>query len=151
METDDFLIHYGVLGMKWGVRKSSSGGNRKNKLFRKKPSVVTKRKKAKQKKQREKDRSKRNKKMTTKSASKMTDAELAKAIKRLEMEKRYKDLSSEGRAKSKGKEVVKDIMWSTGSRLGKEVLYQVGGRGINAVAKTDLINVNDKKKKKDQS
>jgi hypothetical protein len=29
VETDDFLAHYGVKGMKWGVRKSTSGKSRR--------------------------------------------------------------------------------------------------------------------------
>lgn len=85
------LMHYGVLGMKWGVRKSRSTSGKRSGLFKKKTKASTKPQTSKKK-----------------SVKDMSDDELRKAINRLEMEKRYKDLSP--KQVSKGKQFVNDFM-----------------------------------------
>lgn len=71
MSRNDYLAHYGVLGMKWGVRKD------------KKSSGVKKR---------------RSRKKELKS---MSDDELRKKINRLNMERQYKDLTKTNLEKGK--------------------------------------------------
>lgn len=77
-----FLEHYGTKGMKWGVRKSTSAPKSGS--------------------------SSGERTVYTKPAGKLTDAELAKRIKRLESEKRYTELNSA--TTSKGKTVADEII-----------------------------------------
>lgn len=79
-----YLIHYGILGMKWGVRRDnpSSGSS---------------------------SRTKKQKKVTLKQKAKtMSDDELKKAVNRLQMEKQYSQLSSED--VSRGKAFAQKLM-----------------------------------------
>lgn len=81
MNYDDFLAHFGIKGMKWGIRrtpeqlgyKTSSPSNKKIK--------------------------------------KMSDDELRKAVNRLQMEKQYRDLKSEEikRGRTKSQKIMQDI------------------------------------------
>lgn len=87
------LMHYGVLGMKWGVRRARHTSGKKSFPFKKK--------KAKQSSEKEKTSKK-------KPLNKMTDEELQSAINRLELEKRYRDLSP--KQVSKGKKFVNDFV-----------------------------------------
>lgn len=61
--TDDFLAHYGVKGMKWGRRKSDSAESKSLKETR------------------------------TKSASELSNKELQDAVNRMNLEKQYSSLS----------------------------------------------------------
>lgn len=74
--TDEFLEHYGIPGMKWGVRKDRRSGRRKS---------------------------------ATEEASTLTDKELRKRVSRLEMEKRYVELTAkrEGQNESTASRVTK--------------------------------------------
>lgn len=86
---DDFLQHYGVLGMKWGKRKArntvSSGQKTKNtQISKPKPkSQPTKRR--------------------------LTDAELRAVVNRMRLEREYADLQYRASSRSKVESVVKTI------------------------------------------
>lgn len=84
--TEDFIAHFGVRGMKWGVRKRSSGG---------KKATVGKKSKGK--------------------VSDMSDEELGKKVKRMNMEKQYKDLKKNKRDQS----IVRKGAKATGQILAK--------------------------------
>lgn len=93
------LYHYGVLGMKWGVRKDRGGGvSKTGRRFRSK----------KEKTPVHEDYARAHSKKSVKS---MSDAELRNRINRLQMEKQYKELS--GASVNKGKKfasrVLKDV------------------------------------------
>lgn len=81
-----FLSHHGVKGMKWGVRKSRSA-----------KSGTTTRTKFK------------------KPPHKLSDAEINKRIKRMELEKKYNQLNKKDA--SKGEQIAKDVMENIGTRL----------------------------------
>lgn len=127
----DELYHYGVLGMKWGVRR-----------YQNKDGSLT----AKGKKRYSSDASdasksdkKENTKPKKKSVSEMSDEELTKAIKRLEIEKRYRDLTKESRQSeiSKGRafanRVIEKIGENTLTNLGTQAANHVIGNAINSV------------------
>lgn len=69
-ETDEFLTHFGVRGMKWGQRKSRSSENVELRSLRKK------------------------------TARELSDADLKKAINRMQLEKKYRDLNPKGISKA---------------------------------------------------
>lgn len=134
----DELYHYGVLGMKWGVRR-----------YQNKDGSLT----AKGKKRYSSDNSKDNKENDTKpkkkSVSEMSDEELSKAIKRLEIEKRYRDLTKESRQSeiSKGRafasRVIEKIGENTLTNLGTQAANHVIGNAINSlfnVSSSDATN-----------
>lgn len=90
---DDFLQHYGVLGMKWGKRKARSTVSSNNKS---KNTEITK------PKQTPKPKSKPTKR-------RLTDAELRAVVNRMRLEREYADLQYRASSRSKVESVVKTI------------------------------------------
>ena len=90
------LYHYGVLGMKWGVRKDRGGGvsktGRRRKSVKERPPAHEDYKKAHSKK----------------SVREMSDAELRSRINRLDMERRYQELNPS--IKNRGRKYVNSII-----------------------------------------
>ena len=138
--SDDYLAHYGVLGMKWGVRRTAAQlGN----------SVRTKRAQAKRKQSLAKARATRekNRKASAKrqelldkgllSPKKMTDAELKAKIERLNLEKEFKKSMTEARGDG-GKKYVTDILKKIGdntiTNLGTQAANHIVGNAINMIA-----------------
>ena len=79
MINEEELMHYGVLGMRWGVRRASkrSGGSKKGK-----------KKKASQQPQKKR---------------RMSNKELQSRVKRMQLEKQYRDLTNDLTPKTKSK------------------------------------------------
>lgn len=123
MKEEDYLQHYGILGMKWGKRKQkeSSGSTRQKKSTKTKTSKRV-------------------------NVKKLSDEELQRKIRRLQMEKQYRDLKRD--EVSEGRKIAGRILSNTTTRLGSDLLYNVAGSGINKVAGTTLINTSGKKKNK---
>lgn len=90
---DDFLKHYGVLGMKWGKRKARStvSSNKKPKS-----TAITK------PKQTPKPKSKPMKR-------RLSDAELRAVVNRMRLEREYADLTYKASSRSKVESVVRTI------------------------------------------
>ena len=90
---DDFLQHYGVLGMKWGKRKvrSTISSNKKPKS-----TTITK------PKQTPKPKSKPTKR-------RLSDAELRAVVNRMRLEREYADLTYRASSRSKVESVVRTI------------------------------------------
>lgn len=89
---DDFLEHFGIKGMKWGIRrKNPSGSGTKGKA---------------------KETGSKKGKSSSETAKTLTDTELKKRIARLELEKRYSDLSTtqQKSTMSRGSKVAKEIV-----------------------------------------
>lgn len=141
-ETDqtnqNYLIHYGVLGMKWGVRKQrprssnrvSSGMKKvKNVLsgarasYKKQKRINALKKVNKQRAQQKKVDSKTN------NPKKMSDAELQKRIERLELEKKYRSLSTA--QLSEGKKIAKNIVSKSAENIGTQVTTYIMGEAVN--------------------
>lgn len=83
---EEFLDHHGVKGMHWGIRNRS----KRNKPNQGRTGLTT----------------------FSKHPHRLSDVELSKRIKRLELEKKYKDLNSP--VKSKGKAYVHSLLESSG-------------------------------------
>ena len=90
---DDFLKHYGVLGMKWGKRKARSTVSSNNKS---KSTAITK------PKQTPKPKSKPTKR-------RLSDAELRAVVNRMRLEREYADLTYRASSRSKVERVVRTI------------------------------------------
>ena len=111
------LKHYGVLGMKWGIRKAHSNsleisksgkksikGNIKNKL--------------------------NANKNRNKAIKKLSDEELRRVITRLQMERQYKQLNE--RQKSIGEKFVRQVVYETAKSTASSYLSKGLNKGINA-------------------
>ena len=159
--SDDYLAHYGVLGMKWGVRRTAAQlGNR---VRGKKTQVKRKQSLAKARATREKNRkaAAKRQKLLDKgllSPKKMTDAELKARIERLNLEKEFKKSMTEARGDG-GKKYVTDILKKIGentlTNLGTQAATHIVGNAINkmaGVSSSDAVNriVNPQKGQSDK-
>lgn len=134
---ENSLQHYGVLGMKWGVRRTPAQLGRR-KSVKKKGRIPA---------HDEKQKSSSKSKKTIKD---MTDAELREKISRLELEKKYKDLSKpeNNSRNAKGKAFVADILEKSGKNIGTQLTTYALGTAVNKMLKTDAVN--PKKGQKDK-
>lgn len=152
------ILHSGVKGMKWGIRRFQNKDGSLTPAGRKRygdkdagdsPDGKTESSKTSNKPS---DGSFARYKKSTK---KMTEEELTTAVKRLELEKQYKkalkDLEPD--AVSRGKKVTGDILEGTIKNLGQQTLTYVAATMVNKVLadyfKDDQV-INPKKGQKDK-
>lgn len=139
---EDYLCHHGVKGMKWGIRKN-----------RKKTSFFSR------KSNKQKTNQNGTKKQTTPAKKKTgvknwSDQELQSKIRRLQMEKQYRDLKRD--EVSAGRKLLGDILRTSGKTVGVQVANYVAGKAINKAFNANVVNVgksnnNNNKKKKDKA
>ena len=128
-EVED-LVHHGVKGMRWGVirKKAADGRAATARAFKQTGRItangVTKVKKAKQAhdarvagKVQAKKEARARKKFGNKSYKKISDADLQSRIKRLEQEKRYRELKAD-RHLVRGREVTRQILEGSLTKAG---------------------------------
>lgn len=114
------LYHYGILGMRWGVRRTPAQLGRS-----------TTGKKTSSSKSNSKKVSSTSKQSNKKSVKDMTDDELKSKINRLELEKRYKDLSSSD--SSKGKVFTKQYLAEAGKKMLADTAVDVASQAVKYV------------------
>lgn len=117
-EPIDTLYHYGILGMKWGKRKSQSGR------------TTTSSKKAAES---QSDDHKKKTNLKKKKVSEMSNAELKDLTTRMQLEKQYKDLRKT--EVSAGKKFVNDLIKDVGKELVKEMVKSNAKSGISTLKK----------------
>lgn len=113
------LMHYGVKGMRWGIRKSDTKSGRTTQTTKKKPVQVDTPPK--------------------KKISEMTDAELREKIERLGLEKRYKEAMATTlpppKTKSRAQKLVEDILYDSAKNIGTQTMVYIMGKGSNKLLK----------------
>lgn len=129
---ENVLAHYGVLGMKWGIRKdrrSSSGSSKKKTSNQNESSSDSK-------------KSSSTKTSRTKNPKKMSEQELRARIQRLQLEKQYRDLKSS--EITEGKKLVNSILRDSAKNIGTQLTTYGMGKLVNkilySVDNTGVVN-----------
>lgn len=147
------LMHYGVPGMKWGVRRTPAQIGRKKTSSKK---FIFKKKKSKAKTKPKTKASKEEIAPKKKSIKEMSDEELNAAIRRMQLEQTYASLSP--KQVSKGKAVTKRILNNVilpaaedvGKQMVKTALTRAANKTLSEVLKDfgdeDKVYANNKKK-----
>lgn len=104
LTSDGELYHWGVKGMKWGVRR-----------YQNKDGSLTPRGRKRQKELSADEKERASRKNDLKNRRTMSDAELRKKIERLKMEKEFKNLTNEDI--NSGKTFVNEVMSSAGKKV----------------------------------
>lgn len=134
---DDYLMHHGVKGMKWGVRRSKSQLARASRKSDKKSDREEERSQAKASK---------SKTSFKKHVKSLSDQELQAKINRLRNEKTYKELLSEDQDRMHaGKKFVSEVMRDAGKEVGKQVAKYAMGSAINNMTGKTIVNLKEKK------
>lgn len=123
------LYHYGVLGMKWGVRKDRTRGGFGKK--KKKAKLVLESPFSQKKRQAEANASAKKRdpdSKSSKSVSDMSDDELRALINRMQLEKQYKDLLP--KKKEKGKTWVRQFLAKNAEYVLTQAVQQTTTRAI---------------------
>jgi hypothetical protein len=109
MSIEEFIEHHGVKGMRWGQRTSRSS------VSKSKPTARTK---------------------FEKSPSRLSDADLNRRVKRMEVEKRYNDLNKKD--VGEGHKFASDILKSTGKTVATTLLAGAALYGISKALNTKM-------------
>lgn len=130
------LYHYGIKGMKWGIRRTPAQLGH-----------MTSKKKTSEAKDEADDTPKKKR-----SVKDLSDSELQSRIRRLELEKRYKDLSSSSKEVSRGRKFTERVLERAGENIATQFTTYVLGTAVNktfASVFNDPSIINPKKGQKD--
>ena len=140
------LYHHGVLGMKWGVRRTPAQLGHKTSNKKKKPiRLFSKKKKINTKKT---DTNKIDTKTKKKKVSEMSDEELQTRISRMRLEQTYKQLQTDTGKKSTfdGKKFVMSVLEKSGEQMAVQIVNEISAKAINKAFGYEAVYANNKKK-----
>ena len=140
------LYHHGVLGMRWGVRRTPSQLGHKTSSKKKKPlRLFSKKKKVNTKKT---DANKVDTKPKKKKVSEMSDEELQTRISRMRLEQTYKQLQTDTGNKStfNGKKFVINVLEKSGEQMAVQIVNEISAKAINKAFGYEAVYANNKKK-----
>lgn len=153
MEYEDYLAHYGILGMKWGIRRfqpysvrgrQSGEGGKEIGLAKKRSRVPT----------REELLKSTNATMVYKYRDQLTDRELRERVNRIQTEQQLKQLVDADHKVSSGEKFSTDITKRVGTmaaagiatwafKSGKKYIFGPEGLGLSDIKIEDLKNFLD--------
>lgn len=145
IKMENELYHFGIKGMRWGVRRYQNPDG----------SLTNAGKKRLSKGHTSNEENDSSNKSSTKSSSsktvkEMSDDELSQAITRLQLEEKYKSLSPKN--VSKGKifvdTVANDVLKPAAIDIGKQVAKSLMVKGVNSLVKDESLKVYTNNKKK---
>lgn len=165
---NDELYHYGILGMRWGVRRyqkkdgtlTNSGKKRydkemerlkaEEKIIKNKNRTQSKLEKLEAKRKSVEELKKNPNKQETKSVKEYSDAELRERVNRLQLEKQYKDLSPKqvSIGKTVVNRIVKNVVVPAAEEMGKQVVKSLMTKELNKYIDNDDLKVFTNNKKK---
>lgn len=116
------LKHYGVLGMRWGVRKGRNQTSGSRRSVKKSSS--------------ENDHDDYKKTHTKKSFKTMSDSELRNRINRLQMEKQYAQLTAKD--KSVGAKFVSDVLREAAKNTASKYVSKYMSKGVDTLIKSAI-------------
>lgn len=131
---EDELMHFGIKGMRWGVRRFQNPDGTRTpaglKRYHDKPAFMSKRKYRKIQKQKAAQQERQ------KSISEMTDEELDYAIRRKQKEQQLAALLGDPQVQAKGQSKVKQVLKEAGLKLVKEGAYKIGMDKVDKILKS---------------
>lgn len=165
---NDELYHYGILGMRWGVRRyqkkdgtlTNSGKKRydkemerlkaEEKIIKNKNRTQSKLEKLEAKRKSVEELKKNLNKPKEKSVKEYSDAELRERVNRLQLEKQYKDLSPKqvSIGKTVVNRIVKNVVVPAAEEMGKQIVKSLMTKEINKYIDNDDLKVFTNNKKK---
>lgn len=130
LSKEDSLTHYGVLGMRWGIRKDRRTGAR-GRIFRAKTQVAEKTNQ--ESSGSSGSTSTNSTALRQKSIYEMSDSELQALTKRLQLEKQYRDLT--GQEVSRGQKFVKEVFGASAKNSATNVVTKVMTEQLEKIVK----------------
>lgn len=127
---NDVLAHVGIMGMKWGHRKGSSSST--NAPSKKVPNTISRITSKNTRGPNSTDHSNvaslKGKKIST-----LTNAQLKMFNERIQLEKTYKQLTSDRGATKKGTKFVKDLLLNAAKQNAQTYIAKGMGKGIESI------------------